>query len=400
MSRSPRIAVIGAGLGGLAAAITLHRRGCEVTVHEQSAQLGEVGAGVQVSPNSMKVLRALGLEQAVLSVAFEPEFHAFRDWKSARALYRTPMKGVYASLFGAPYCQIHRADLHRVLRSALPEQVFRLGERCTGVRTEGNTAIAQFADGSSLGCDAVLGADGIHSAVRESLFGPDAPRFTGNLCWRGLVPASRLPPGLVLPEASNWMGPHGHVVQYYVRRGDLVNFVAVNETAAWTGESWSTEGDKAELLRDYAAWHPSLLRMFDAADRVFKWALYDREPLDAWTRGRVTLLGDAAHAMLPFMAQGAAMAIEDGYAFGTLVANHADDLPRALQAYEHIRRPRTRRVQLGARARMKENHLASPLARLKRNLGYRWRSLVNPGGTAHKAEWIYGHDLEAELAAL
>jgi salicylate hydroxylase len=396
MARTPRVAIIGGGIAGLAAALALHRRGVEVTVYEQAGELSEIGAGVQMTPNAMNALRVLGLEESAMAVAFEPESQILRSWRSGRVIYRTPIRGVFRERFGAPLCSFHRADLLSVLAAPLPDHFIRLDARCVAIEPGDASAVAHFADGSTIEADIVVGADGIRSLVRASLFGADSPRFTGCMCWRGLVPVERIPPGLIEPSSLNWMGPHGHVVHYYVRRGEMVNFVAIHDTDQWTEESWIREADRDELMATYARWNEKLLRLFECSDRYFKWGLFDREPLPRWTKGRVTLLGDSAHAMLPFLAQGAAMGIEDGCALGELVARLPDDLDEALRRYEDLRVPRTRRAVLGSRERAKLNHLPSRWARVKRDGEYLSRRLLYPDGTAHRVAWLYGYDVAAE----
>jgi salicylate hydroxylase len=388
--------IVGGGIAGLAAAVALRRRGAEVAVYEQAGTISEIGAGVQMTPNAMRALAALGLEQPAMAVAFEPENQVLRNWKSGRVIYRAPMQAVFRERFGAPGCSFHRADLLGVLATPLPTQVIRLNARCIEVGTRGTTGFARFADGSEAEGDIVVGADGIHSTVRRQLFGADSPRFTGCMCWRGLVPVERVPPGLIEPASSNWLGPHGHVVHYYVRRGEIVNFVAIHDTDDWTEESWILEAERAELMATYADWHPNLRRLFECSDRYFKWGLFDRDPLPRWTEGRVTLLGDSAHAMLPFLAQGAAMGIEDGCVLAEAVARQPDDLDAALLVYEALRVPRTRRAVLGSRERAKLNHLPSRWARFRRDLEYAARRLFYPDGTVHRTAWLYGYDVTAE----
>ena len=399
MTRRPKIAIIGGGIAGLAAALALRRRGVEVCVYEQAGELSEIGAGVQMTPNAMNALRALGLEEAAMQVAFEPEGQVLRSWKSGRLIYRAPVRGVFREKFGAPHCSFHRADLLSVLAAPLPADVIRLNARCVAVEPGeqgARTAAARFADGSEIEADIVVGADGIHSTVRHQLFGADLPRFTGCMCWRGLVPVERIPRGLIEPSSLNWMGPHGHVVHYYVRRGEMVNFVAIHDTDQWTEESWIREADRAELMATYAGWHDNLLRLFECSDRYFKWGLFDREPLPRWTKGRVTLLGDSAHAMLPFLAQGAAMGIEDGVVLAEWVARLPGDLDEALRRYEAMRVPRTRRAVIGSRERAKLNHLPSRWARFRRDVEYAARRVLYPDGTAHRVAWLYGYDVTAE----
>ncbi|HEV7574925.1 MAG TPA: FAD-dependent monooxygenase [Caldimonas sp.] len=395
MSDPLRVTVVGAGLGGLAAAASLLRRGFDVTVIEQADELGEIGAGVQLSPNAMKVLRALGLEAAAIAVGFEPDRHVVRSHRTGRILAQTPLKGTLSSSFGAGYYGFHRSDLHRILQSAVPAGVVRLGARCTGVRTEGDHAVVELADGTRHAADVVVGADGVHSVVRARLLGPEAPRFTGNVCWRGLVPAKAMPPGAIPPDMTVWFGPGASFIAYYVRRGEMINWVAMCEADAWKSESWKLEGDRREVMERYAAWHPTVRELIARSELYLKWALLDRDPLPRWSEGRVTLLGDAAHPMLPYLAQGACMAIEDGYSVAAHLAQSTDDVAAALAAYENDRRGRTARVQLLARARAIENHLDSPWARLRRNVRYALQRLGDPKRHTYRIEWIYGHDVTA-----
>jgi salicylate hydroxylase len=399
-SQLPKILVAGGGIGGLTLASLLHQRGFPVTVHEQANRLQEVGAGVQLSANAMKVLRALGVEDEVVVGGFLPKHFIGWSWKSGRMLYKTPLQPLHANRFGAPYVHIHRADLYRILASALPASSVMLGHRVREVTPIGDRVQVEFENGLVETADIVIGADGIHSAVRKSLFGEHAPRFTGNICWRGIIPTASLPEGHVAPASSNWMGPDGHVVTYYLRGGDLINFVAVRETETWTSESWTTPSSRNDLLDAFEGWHQRLLTMFERAEGLYKWGLFDRDPLDRWSVGRVTLLGDAAHPMLPFLAQGAAQALEDAYALADWLAKHPQQPVEALAAYEAERRARTSRVQLGARERGRTAHLRSRWARLKRDARFLWQGLASPATTSHRAEWIFEHDVTRAVRQL
>jgi salicylate hydroxylase len=398
MSKVQKVAVVGAGIGGLNAAIALIQRGFDVTVYEQADALGEIGAGIQLSPNASRVLMALGLDKDFEAIAFEPNRHVVRNWKSGSVVSATQMKGVFRPQYGAGYFGAHRADLHAVLQRAVPASAIRLNAKCIGVTQSAERAVILFADGSQAEADVVIGADGIRSAVRAGLFGPDAPRFTGHIVWRGLVPTTALPKGLIEPDMTAWFGPKGTVVHYYVRRGEIVNWIAHYE-ADWREESWSVESDWREAAQAYAGWHPLLNELFSRTQRCYKWALYDRDPLPRWTQGRVTLLGDAAHPMLPYLAQGAAQAIEDGYVLADLLAQHRSDPHGALVAYEQARLPRTARVQLHARERGKINNTTSALARFTRDIRYRIRKLLKPNEHTYGIEWIYGHDVTASTRA-
>jgi len=392
MARAPKIAIIGAGLGGLAAARALLLRGIEATVYEQTSRIGEFGAGVVMTPNAMKALRSLAVEEAVLAQAFVARTHVARSWRSGRTIDSAPLDA-YRDHFGANFCTMHRGDLQEILREAVGKEHIRLSARCVAVSSDVSGARARFEDGAEIEADVVIGADGIHSVVRNNLFGAQSPRFTGNVCWRGLVDTRRLPSALMSPEFAIWWGPHGHVVHYHVRRGELLNWVAITEADTWTEESWSREGDMSEVKRTYAGWNKRLLSLFDATERCYKWALFDREPLERWSKERVTLLGDSAHAMLPYLAQGAAQSLEDACVLAAQIESTPEDLVGALRRYEQRRIPRTRRVQLGARARGKSNHLPSAWGRFWRDARLALRRRLAPDATLHAAEWIYSYDV-------
>ena len=305
MPRAPRIVIIGGGIGGLAAALALERCGAEVVVCEQSPVHSEIGAGLNLTPNAVKAFRALGLDGAIEAIGWGSEWLMIRSWKSGRYISRI-RRGEFRRKFGAPNVTVHRVDLLDVLRGALKTTDIRLGKRCIGVDGGdggdggGRAASARFADGSELEADIVVGADGIHSVVRESLFGADAPHFTGCICWRGMAPVDAVPADIDTADGTMWLGPHGHVVHYRVRRGELVNIVAHVDSDAWTEESWTRECGVAEVMAAYAAWHSALTRLYPCSSRWYKWALYDRDPLPRWSKGRATLLGRfrARHAAL------------------------------------------------------------------------------------------------------
>ncbi len=397
MPRTPRILVVGGGIGGLAAALALEQQHLEVIVCEQSPKLSEIGAGIGLAPNAIKALRALGLENKINAITWESEFAIVRSWKSGREISRA-YQGDYRERFGAPSVTVHRADLLDVLAGALQSTDIRLGQRCVAVEARNGGAAARFADGSEIEADIVVGADGIHSKVRESLFGADAPRFTGCICFRGMAPAEAVRRDINTADVTLWMGPHGHVVHYLVRRGELLNIVAHIDSDAWTEESWTRECNVSEVISTYARWNSALTRVFPSSARWYKWALYDRDPLEHWSKGRATLLGDSAHAMLPYLGQGAAMAIEDGCVLAGTIAREAADLDEALLSYERRRQPRAREAVLGSRARARENHLTSPWARLKRDMRYKWRKRFGGDQTVFQAGRLYDYDPGRELA--
>ena len=396
MTRAPKVAIIGGGLGGLAAALALRQRGIAVEVYEQTPALSEIGAGLNLSPNALKAFRALGVEDQALAIGFVADDQVVRSWRSARVIARQQRGRNVTERFGAAFLCIHRADMLAIFADALPESCIHLGVQCVGVESTNGAAGARFADGTDIEADVVIGADGIHSAVREALFGPIAPNFTGCICWRGLVPVEAVADTPYGRDMTAWWGPHGHVVHYPVRRGELINFVAHFDSDGWTEESWTYECDRAELMETYARWNPALLRLIESSERYYKWALYDRDPLERWGEGRISLLGDSAHPMLPYLGQGACMAVEDGFVLADCLAKGGEDLTGALRAYERARMPRTTRAQLGSRHRAKQNHLASPFARLRRDLRMAYASRFGQDKSPIQAEWLYDYDVAAE----
>jgi len=387
-----RVAIIGGGIGGLTAAQALRQAGAEVSVFEATPELREIGAGVALGSNAMKVLRALGLEAEVRRVAGHAPSRMVRNWKTGRIVSRISREEETAR-FGSASAPVHRADLLDVLAESLPGDIATLGARCVGVESAGEVAVARFADGSEVEADVVVGADGIHSTVRESLFGPDAPRFTGKVCYRSVVRADAVRGEPPARDNTTWLGPHGAIVLYPLRGGELINVVCHHDDEHYRHETWITECERDEVLERYAGWHESLLRVFSAGDPWYKWALYDRDPMPRWTRGRVTLLGDAAHPMLPYLGQGACQAIEDGCVLAAAVASAPGDPIEALAAYERSRRPRANQVVLASRARGVSNHLVSPLAAWRRDMAIALRRRLGRGdpdgrGTA----WIADYD--------
>ncbi len=385
-----RAILIGGGIGGLAAALALARRGVSVTVLERSPVLGEAGAGLQLGPNATRVLFGLGLREPLLAKAFIPEAAEIRAASDQRLLLRTALGALAEDRWGAPYLQLHRADLQVLLHEAVLAAgcEVRLGATVVAVEQDDIRVRVILSDAAVIEADFAVGADGVRSGVRQSLFGDGAPRFTGQVAWRGMVATDRLSPGAVPPVAGIWAGPGRHFVHYYVRGGQAVNFVGVVERD-WREESWTEPGDPRDLQADFAGWPAVVTAICAAATTPFRWALFDRPPLPAWTRGRVTLLGDAAHPMLPFLAQGAAMAIEDAAVLAHRVAG-TPDLPDALRAYAQDRRPRTSRVQAASRFNARLFHLPMAVGRTAfAAAGVADR--LNPGGTAARFDWLYGY---------
>jgi salicylate hydroxylase len=389
--------IAGGGIGGVTAALCLLDAGIDVELYERSPALGEIGAGIQISPNGVKVLDRLGLTTALDAVAFRPEALEMRIGTSGLRLFSIPMRDEAVRRYGAPYYHIHRADLMSVLGDALQTRAphaVRLGRDIASFAQSSGAVELTLADGARATGDVLIGADGIHSRVREGLFGAEQPRFTGNVAWRLIVPAAALPNGLVPPTACIWVGPGRHAVTYYLRRGELVNFVGVVERGDWRNESWTERGDKRDLIADYAGWSKPITAIIEQATDCYRWALFDRDPLPKWSEGRVTLLGDACHPMLPFLAQGAVMAIEDAWVLARKLKG-APDIPAALASYEAARKPRTSRVQKGARARTSLYHKRGLAAQIATYAPMWLAANLAPSVVHTRQDWLYAHDVTA-----
>jgi 2-polyprenyl-6-methoxyphenol hydroxylase-like FAD-dependent oxidoreductase len=369
----------------------LLRAGFDVQVYEQAKALGEVGAGINIGPNASRVLHRMGITDELERTGVKPATFVQRRWDDGRILLSSPLGDGVETAFGAPYYTFHRGDLHRALTRAIPPQRIHLAHRFTQLVDHGDRVEVHFGNGATISVDAVIGADGIHSVVRHALFGPEMPRFTGCVAYRGLVPANRLR-HLDL-EFSNyiWMGPGAHFVHYFVSAGRVVNFVAITEQDSWLGESWVDRGEVADALALFAGWHDQVLSIIGAADETYKWALFDRSPLQQWSVGRVTLLGDACHPMLPFMGQGAGQAIEDGAALKGCLLKFSHDVPAALRLYEQLRLPRASRLQGMSAANKTRFHMVDGLAQRERDAEMA-RGATDWSRAA--IAWLFAHDAE------
>lgn len=354
------IGIVGAGIGGLAAALGLARAGHRVTLLEQAPQLGEVGAGLSLSPTAVHGLNWLGLHDVLEQKAYKPEDQCVRHFKDARPLVWINRGQALIEKYGERYYLIHRADLHDALAAAVRAEAcvqLHLNKRCREVHQEAGAVRVRFDDGSSYSFDMLVGADGSRSAVRQQLFGALEPQYTGYIAWRGLVPMERVPQEILQPASGIFLG-NGHLVNRYpVRNGQLLNFVAFAQREAWAEEGWSIRSTVEELLAEFEGWTPWVLRFMEQVppNQLFKWGLFDREPLAAWTQGQVTLLGDAAHPVLPFLGHGAVLAIEDGVVLARAVAA-SGSVEEALRRYEGARRERAAFVVHESRKAGKQFH--------------------------------------------
>ena len=404
-----KVLISGAGIGGLSAALCLLHHGIDVAVFERAEKLDDIGAGIQLPPNAMRVFAALGLDGALSARAFKPTALEARMWRSGRQLFTIGLEDTAQPRWGAPYLHIHRADYIDVLAAALRARAphaLHLGAAVSAYSQTENAVSAHLADGRTLSGDALMAADGMHSLVQGQMLGPQKPEFTGNMAWRATVPMRLLENKLAdkapRPTACVWMGQGRHCVTYQLRGGALANFVGVvecDETLGGTyeaAESWAARGTSAQAIADFKDWHPTLTGLLEEATTLYRWALFDRKPLSKWVEGRVALLGDAAHPMLPFMAQGAAMAVEDAWVAANELARQngvAQNIEQALTGYQHKRHARTARVQAGSRANAKTFHRRSRLAQFA-TYGPMWLADKLAPGILHRSQnWLYGYDV-------
>lgn len=347
------VVIVGAGIGGLVTALALQRFGIRVSIYEQAAALAEVGAGLTLASNGSRILLHLGLGGVLDDLAVIPAHGAVKDYRNGRVLVDIPRGNTQLERYGAPYCQIHRNDLHQAMVAAVrshDRNCLHLNASLQDFAQDATGITAIFSNGASARGDLLVGCDGIRSTVRTRLFGNEDPRFTGYVAWRGLVPMERLGESLVTPDSAVWIGPGHFLTRYRIRRGELLNYIAIARTNSWVEEGWSVHSTVEALLAEFRGFEPGARSVLMATppELCFKWGIFDRDPLPAWSVGRVTLLGDAAHPTTPFLGQGAAMALEDGMVLARAISA-SSTIPEALARYEQARVARANGVLLASR---------------------------------------------------
>ena len=392
-----KVLVVGGGIGGITCMLALRQRGVDAQLFEQAAAFGQVGAGIQVSSNAARILLKLGLGPALKKVATYPEARDYRGWDTGERLYYTQLGQKAEAHFGSPYYAAHRAELLDVLLSELDEYAVRLGSRVECVDQDDRGVTLTLADGTTAQGDILVGADGIHSTVRAQLLGKESPRYTGNVAWRGLVPAERVAHLNLGSVVGVWMGPNRSIVQYYVSAGRTFNWIGISRSPQPARESWLAEGKIEDALAEYDGWHSTIRTIIAATPKVLRQALYDREPLPDWQVGRIVLLGDAAHPMLPFYAQGGAQSIEDAYVLAGCIAEGQDKPLAALARFVKMRLPRTAWMQSLARHE-EELYQSSDAATIKaRNERMRVNRTPETATFPPEQERLYGYDADTEL---
>ena len=388
MKKDLNVIIAGAGIGGLTVAACLLKKGFKVRIYEQASALGEVGAGIQSSANAVKVLYDLGLQDELDQVAVRPEAFEFRRFNTGEMMHRIPLGALHEKTNGAPYFHLHRADIHELLARKVVEfdpDCITLNAKAESFEESSAGVTLSLADGSKIKGDVLIGADGIKSAIRAQILGETPVSYTGDVAWRGVIPVERLPHDIMERVSTVWCGPKKHAVMYYLRAGKLMNFVGLVEHAQPESESWTQKRPWEELKADFVGWHPDIQTVIDALDKdgCYRYALNNRPPVDNWSTSKATLMGDSAHPTLPYMASGAAMAIEDAAVLARCL-DDCSDVTQALQLYQRNRLDRTARIvneSTDSRALYRiEDEDAMRQAFHERNL------------SKVRADWLYSYD--------
>lgn len=389
-----RVVIVGGGVAGLSLALALRCQGIDYVLLEQASRFEPVGAGIQLSPNATRTLEYLGVLGRLEPKTVQPGCHRFVDWKTAEPLLTTPLGGAVVEAFGQPYLHAHRADLlDSILQEIGEEERIRMSVRVIATGQRENGAWARLEGGETIEGDILVAADGVRSSIREGLFEPEPPQFSGCMAWRGLTSASIAEKLGYRKDSYIWMGPERSMVIYYVSGGQLLNWIGIGPSDGDTSESWTAQGTTEAALREYHGWHPMVRSLIEGSAPPHKWALFDRKPLESWVQGRIVLIGDAAHAMLPYHAQGAAQSIEDCWVLARRLAL-ASDIDEALKSYESIRKERTAKVQGASRAAQNLFHMSGKTELERRNQRFASMQAGIGKGFPPGQEWLFAYDAE------
>ncbi len=401
MTNQPKIIIAGGGIGGLTAALALLQRGFNVTVLEQASAIKPLGAGIQLSANATRVFFQLGLGDEFYKVTIKPSKKCIRHWQTGQEWELFDLGNESLERYGYPYMMLYRPDIHDILANALqqrsPESLV-LGAKITAVSQDAERVSVTLENGNVHHADILVGADGVHSVCREQMIAKDNPKFSGCIAWRGVIALDKLPASMQTYAGINWVGPGAHVVHYPINAGKLVSFTGVVEKQGWFKESWTEQGSIEECLADFKDWHPDVQAMVKCLDTPLRWAMMLRDPIDNWTSGRVTLLGDAAHPTLPFLAQGAAMAIEDAVVLARAIEEYAADPLQALQVYQNTRIERTTKIVMGSseNATRFHNTMLADSANADNFINQEWA----PAKVRARYDWLFEYEPESTPLAV
>lgn len=390
-----RVIIVGAGIGGSALALSLAKLGVDYVLLEQAPAFAKVGAGIQLSPNGVRVLETLGLGDALAALCTEPDFHKYSVWDTGETLLRTPLMPQVRQAYGYAYYHAHRADLIAELTCGLEPSRLRLQAKVVAVGQDAAQAWADCESGARVTGDVLVGADGIHSLVREQVFSPDPPRASGYVTWRGVVDRRKVADLGIPVSAHVDMGPRLSFVYYWVSGGAQLNWLALGRADGQRRESWSQTASIEEVMAAFEGWYDRPRQVIKATEETFVTALHDRNPLREWVKGRIGLLGDAAHAMLPYHAQGAVQSLEDAWVLARLLAESSGDVAADLARYQALRMDRANLIVQQSRNAEGWYHLADSATIARRNERFRRNSEKLDGGFSPQQHWLYSYDADA-----